>query len=169
MKKIEEIKENHKNNPKRQSHQKMFFFKQLADVVESVTGAVTVACGLNLTQNYLKKIEVLKFTQGDLLEKLLALKKRKESNTEAKLFRDQKTQENNGYMLEVEQKINYEFKNKLWLVEALTHKSYIDQKQPQGLNVSKLNKTVDKTISSIHEMRQGFGVQDVTHIDEVLN
>ena len=37
----------------------MFFFKQLADVVESVTGAATVACGLNLTQNYLKSIGVL--------------------------------------------------------------------------------------------------------------
>ena len=30
-------------------------------------------------------------------------------------------------MRDVETKIGYTFKNKLWLVEALTHKSYIDQ------------------------------------------
>lgn len=38
-----------KIHSKRQKTEKMFFFKQLADVVESVTGAATVACGLNLT------------------------------------------------------------------------------------------------------------------------
>lgn len=34
---------------KRIAHKKQFFFKQLADIVESVTGASAVACGLNLT------------------------------------------------------------------------------------------------------------------------
>ena len=61
-KRIEEIDTNLKNLSKRQNQQKMFFFKQLADVVESVTGAATVACGLNLTQNYLRSINVLGFT-----------------------------------------------------------------------------------------------------------
>jgi len=56
-KKIEDIEANlTKIKDKRQNNQKMFFFKQLADVVESVTGAATVACGLNLTQNYLRSI-----------------------------------------------------------------------------------------------------------------
>ena len=36
-----------------------FYYKQLADVVESVTGAVTLACGLNCTQDYLRLIGVL--------------------------------------------------------------------------------------------------------------
>lgn len=38
-----------------------FYYKQLADVVESVTGAVTLACGLNCTQDYLRKIGVLEY------------------------------------------------------------------------------------------------------------
>lgn len=33
--------------------------KQLADVVESITGASCIACGLNLTQNFLKKLGIL--------------------------------------------------------------------------------------------------------------
>lgn len=37
-----------------------------------------------------------------------------------------KMEENGGKMKEIEAKINYKFKNKVWLVEALTHKSYID-------------------------------------------
>jgi len=38
---------------------RLFYYKQLADVVESVTGAVTMQCGLNSTQDYLRKIGVL--------------------------------------------------------------------------------------------------------------
>ena len=30
-------------------------------------------------------------------------------------------------MRQVEQMLGYTFKNKLWMVEALTHKSYVDQ------------------------------------------
>lgn len=30
-------------------------------------------------------------------------------------------------MDQVEKKLGYTFKNKLWMIEALTHKSYIDQ------------------------------------------
>ena len=52
----------------------MFFFKQLADVVESVTGAATVACGLNMTQSYLKEIMVLDHTQDELEVQLRELK-----------------------------------------------------------------------------------------------
>ena len=32
-----------------QTRKRQFFYKQLADVIESVTGAATIACGLNLT------------------------------------------------------------------------------------------------------------------------
>ena len=53
--KVKDIKENKsKNINKHSTSKKQFFFKQLADIVESVTGAATVACGLNLTQSYLK-------------------------------------------------------------------------------------------------------------------
>jgi hypothetical protein len=58
----------------------MFFFKQLADIVESVTGAATVACGLNLTQNYLKQIKVLHYDQETLKARLVDLKMRKAAN-----------------------------------------------------------------------------------------
>jgi hypothetical protein len=71
---------------KRESNQKMFFYKQLADVVESVTGAATVACGLNLTQNYLKSIGVLNETQDTLVRKLKELKTKKENHKEGKNF-----------------------------------------------------------------------------------
>ena len=39
-------------------------------------------------------------------------------------------EENGGELKQIEKKINYTFKNKLWLVEALTHKSYIDINKP---------------------------------------
>lgn len=54
-------------NRKTQSMQRMrtrqLYLKQLADVVESITGAVMIACGLNFTQNFLYNIGVLSFTQ----------------------------------------------------------------------------------------------------------
>jgi dsRNA-specific ribonuclease len=125
--KIKEIETNKlKNNSKRQNNKKMFFFKQLADIVESVTGAATVTCGLNTTQNYLKSINVLKFDQGELLDRLEKLKMRKEQNRQTMEFVQIKMTENNGRMKKIEGNIGYTFKNKLWLVEALTHKSYID-------------------------------------------
>jgi dsRNA-specific ribonuclease len=42
-----------------------------------------------------------------------------------------KMEENNGRMKKIEETIGYKFKNRLWLVEALTHKSYIDQNKPE--------------------------------------
>lgn len=45
------------------SKKKQFYYKQYADVVESVTGAVTIACGLNLTQAFLKGLDILKNDQ----------------------------------------------------------------------------------------------------------
>jgi hypothetical protein len=45
---------------------RQFFYKQLADVVESVTGAATIACGLNFTQEYLRTIGILKHQQENL-------------------------------------------------------------------------------------------------------
>lgn len=32
------------------------YYKQLADIVESVVGAVTISCGINLTQEFLLKL-----------------------------------------------------------------------------------------------------------------
>lgn len=80
----------------------MFFFKQLADIVESVTGAATVACGLNLTQNYLRQIKVLHFDQETLLARLIDLKMRKAANPTTKQFVMYKVFENGGKLLEIE-------------------------------------------------------------------
>jgi dsRNA-specific ribonuclease len=136
---------------KRQGNQKMFFFKQLADVVESVTGAATVACGLNLTQNYLKSIGVLNVSQDVLADKLADLKSKKEDHPEGIAFVHAKYNENNNKMAEVERTINYVFKNKVWLVEALTHKSYMDS--------NKQNTTVYENLTvneSIDQVKLGF-------------
>lgn len=35
------------------------YYKQLADIVESVVGAVTLSCGINFTQEFLLKLGVL--------------------------------------------------------------------------------------------------------------
>ena len=85
-----------------------------------------MACGLNMTQNFLRRIGVLQVPQKELKQSLLTIKFRKEQNGYSKMFVERKYHENNRKMAEVERKIGYEFENKLWLVEALTHKSYID-------------------------------------------
>ena len=55
-----QIKKNKKKSEGKSKRVKgPFYYKQLADVVESVTGAVTLACGLNCAQDYLRKIKVL--------------------------------------------------------------------------------------------------------------
>ncbi len=36
------------------------YYKQFADIVESVVGAVTISCGINLTQGFLKQLDILK-------------------------------------------------------------------------------------------------------------
>lgn len=90
-----------------------------------------MACGLNLTQNYLRQIGVLKFDQSQLEQQLRSLKHRKGLNPHTREFVYIKTSEKNAEMLQIEAKIGYTFKDKLWLVEALTHKSYIDQNRPE--------------------------------------
>ena len=47
-------------------------------------------------------------------------------------------------MAQVEKKINYTFKNKVWLVEALTHKSYIDS------NKSRVDDSVSDQVEPIN-------------------
>ena len=42
-------------------------------MVESVTGAVTLACGLNCTQDYLRRIGVLDHDQGHLMAEMSKL------------------------------------------------------------------------------------------------
>lgn len=64
------LQDRESKNRKTQSMQRMknrqLYLKQLADVVESITGAVMIACGLNFTQNFLHKIGVLSCTQDEL-------------------------------------------------------------------------------------------------------
>jgi endoribonuclease Dicer len=132
----------------------MFFFKQLADIVESVTGAATVACGLNLTQNYLKQIKVLHYDQETLKARLIDLKMRKAANLSTQQFVMFKIMENGGKLLEIETKIGYVFKNRLWLVEALTHKSYIEQNKPEAdrrVFMQTMNYFVEDKISGVSE------------------
>lgn len=59
-------------------------------------------------------------------------------------------EEDDGKLREIESKIGYTFKCKLWLVEALTHKSYIDQNKPAQDRERYLrqNPNLDITISS---------------------
>lgn len=45
-------------------------YKQFADVVESISGAVTIACGLNYTMDFLRSRNILTVTQDALLEKI---------------------------------------------------------------------------------------------------
>jgi dsRNA-specific ribonuclease len=45
---------------------RQLYLKQLADVVESITGAVALACGLNFVQVFLHNIGILSETQDSL-------------------------------------------------------------------------------------------------------
>lgn len=50
--------------------------KQLADVVESVTGALTLKCGLYSAQDFLYKLKILKHTKEEInqeIEKLVGI------------------------------------------------------------------------------------------------
>ena len=145
----------------------MFFFKQLADVVESVTGAATVACGLNMTQTYLKRIGVLEKDQDELLKKLIDLKRKKKNNHESQRFVNKLWNDNDCRMYEVEEKIKYEFKDKLWLVEALTHKSYIDQNKMESLEVPVI-KNDDTIIGDIPALEIGQSFEKPKHISEQM-
>jgi hypothetical protein len=74
---------------------------------------------------------VLNYDQSELHKKLKDLKRKKSQNKLTREFVQIKMEENNGKMKQIEETIGYKFKNPLWLVEALTHKSYIDQHQPE--------------------------------------
>ena len=74
MKVESQISQNYKKSIVKNYRQKgPFYYKQLADVVESVSGAVTLACGLNCTQDYLRKIGVLEFDQAYLMREMTKL------------------------------------------------------------------------------------------------
>lgn len=88
-----------------------------------------IACGLNLTQSYLRGIGVLDHSQSDLRIALKQLKHLKESNKESRGFVNWNYYHGSKKMADVEKTLGYTFRNKLWLVEALTHKSYVDQNQ----------------------------------------
>lgn len=77
-----QINQNSKKPGQNNKRQKgPFYYKQLADVVESVTGAVTLACGLNCTQDYLRRIGVLEYDQAHLMQEMTKLvEKQKEKS-----------------------------------------------------------------------------------------
>ena len=56
------------------------------------------------------------------------LKSLKENNQASKPFLN--FQYNQGNLKMVEKKIGYTFKNKIWLLEAMTHKSFMDTSKP---------------------------------------
>lgn len=85
-----------------------------------MTGAVTLACGLNCTQDYLRTIGVLEYDQAHLMnemQKLVGRQKEKSDNLDQEFYHARN-------MVEVEKIMGYDFKCKAWLIEALTHKSY---------------------------------------------
>lgn len=116
-------RKNHENLRQQMSLKKRpVFYKQLADVVESVVGAVTIACGVNLTQDFLRDLGVLKYNQAHLAQEMVRLQQdalKKESKLKVHFYDVYKQNE-------VEKIIGYEFRNKAFLVTALMHKSYID-------------------------------------------
>ena len=95
-------KSNERNNKRQKGP---FYYKQLADVIESVTGAVTLACGLNCTQDYLRSIGVLEYDQGHLMTEMTKLV---EKQREKSLVLDQEFYTARK-MHEVERIIGYEF------------------------------------------------------------
>ena len=86
-------------------------------MVESVTGAVTLACGLNCTQDYLRAINVLEYDQACLMEQMQKLKAAQQESLDMALYEERK-------MERVEEILGYRFECKAWLVDALTHKSF---------------------------------------------
>lgn len=104
-------------------------------MVESVTGAATIACGLNLTQSFLRKIGVLTTSQSELELGLQRLKRVKEGNPQSQRFVKKNYEDETNKIPEVERILGYTFKNKLWLVEALTHKSFVDQSPSHLLQI----------------------------------
>lgn len=99
--------------------------------MESVVGAVTIACGINLTQDFLLELGVLKYDQSKLnseMEHLVEEAKRKELKLKNHFYLEYNLQA-------VEKIIGYEFKCKSFIVTALMHKSYIDQSVEQALQM----------------------------------
>ncbi len=98
---------------------KLFFYKQLADVVESVCAAVNISTGLSGCQRYLFEIGVLKHSPEEYAKNLDGYVRKLESN--ANMYQHRYM---NALMGKLEEKIGYSFKCKALLCEALTHTSY---------------------------------------------
>lgn len=129
MKVESQINQNSKKSNERNKRQKgPFYYKQLADVVESVTGAVTLACGLNCTQDYLRLIGVLEYDQAHLRNEMIKLVNQQEEKSKV-LDQEFYTQRK---FAEVEEILGYEFNCKAWLIEALTHKSFSREHEKQN-------------------------------------
>ena len=103
-------------------------------MVESVTGATTIACGLNTAQGFLKSIGVLESTPAELKEALHEIKAWKRGSAwrqrqVARLLGAVLAEQGKFETTDIERTLGYEFKDKVWLLEALTHKSYLDTGQ----------------------------------------
>ena len=48
------------NTKQNLNKKRQFYYKQYADVVESISGAVTIACGINFTMDFLRSLSILK-------------------------------------------------------------------------------------------------------------
>jgi hypothetical protein len=81
-------------------------------VVESVTGAVTISCGLNYTQDFLKSFGILEYSQDKLQSELTRLKTGMALKEPILI----KTFYQTSNMARVEQILNYSFKCKTFLV-----------------------------------------------------
>ena len=56
-------------------------------------------------------------------------------------------------MKKIEEKIQYKFRNKVWLVEALTHKSYIDTNKIVNVefqDINLCNSTINQSDNTIN-------------------
>eukprot|EP00347_Sterkiella_histriomuscorum_P010525 403375951 len=120
---VEMLKRKNLENSNREK--KQFQSKQLADVVESVTGALASKCGLFTAREFLmKKYNLLEFSVEQYNEKLNELQLSSTSIYKVEQFKEK--------IDKVESILGYTFKYKEILLQALTHKSTKESLQNQA-------------------------------------
>jgi dsRNA-specific ribonuclease len=99
-------------------------FKQLADIVESLNGAIAISCGMFTIQQFLQELGILNHPIADYNKSL-------NDNYRPSLTREEAIKDYNlpsDYNLKklatLEETLGYKFKNTYLLLNALTHKSY---------------------------------------------
>jgi dsRNA-specific ribonuclease len=106
--------------------QKMRHFqpKQLADTVESITGAIALAAGLFSAQDFLLKVGVLKSSSASYEVELQKFLKNPYFIGPGYKYLLNKLSNQISALQDI---IGYHFKNPCLLVQAMTHKSYKEQ------------------------------------------